>query len=261
MRTDQWEMALANCKKSETLPPGSGRCVKRSRTGSATQSIIRLLDLRPLLFCFLFSLGIAHSAFAKEDRGNIDPNREKVLVTIGGIDMDIPLGYFYEKTVWTKGAWPTPNKVRTINRDVVIVAHLVEMKPWSRELDADFKNSAGRTTRIWIRGESSPVWLENFLKYRTPTIEIDSSVATLPQLVTYKSKYAPNEILYLERLPATKPYFQISCGRRTTAAMCEVMFDFEKRVVVSYLIPVSRLADWQRLHAEVVSLLKKFKAP
>jgi len=48
-----------------------------------------------------------------EDRSKIDPNTEKVLVTVGGINFDIPLGYFYEKTIWTKGAWPVPNKQRT----------------------------------------------------------------------------------------------------------------------------------------------------
>lgn len=215
----------------------------------------------PIAFIFLIVcavLGFGLTPCRAEDRRNIDPNTETVLVTVGDVDFDIPLGYFYEKTVWTRGVWPRPNPTRTVNNDLVIVAHLNGMRPWSPELDAAFKSGA-QTTRISVRGDYGPYWLENFLKYRSATIAVATTKAAVPGLTAYTSSYAKNEILYLKNYASKKPYFRMRCADDPIIVKCEVMFDYAKALVVSYDIPTSSIAEWQRIHASVVSLLNQLK--
>lgn len=191
-----------------------------------------------------------------DDRSKIDPNAEKILVTIGGVNFDIPLGYFYEKTIWTKGQWPVPNKQRTDKKgSLVLVAHMDGMKPWSPALDADFAGGNARTTRITISGDHHPRWLDNFMAYRASSLSESVTGQKLPGLTTYVSSYAPSEILYLAEMPPRKPYFRIVCDNEPLTVMCKVAFDYRKTVFVQYLIPVSRLNHWQEVHAGVVALL------
>lgn len=132
----------------------------------------------PIFARFLFVLicAISTTYGCAEDRSKIDPNKEQILVTIGGINFDIPLGYFYEQTIWTKGQWPIPNKQRTEKKgSLILVAHMSGMKPWSPQLNADFAGGNARTTRITIRGDHHPKWLENFMAYRTSSLSESKS--------------------------------------------------------------------------------------
>lgn len=204
----------------------------------------------------VFGATLSHA----EDRSKIDPSTEKVLVTVGGVNFDIPLGYFYEKTVWAKGAWPVPNKERTTEKGpLVLVAHLDGMKPWSRELSADFGGGRALTTRITIQGDLNPMWLENFMAYRVASLSESRIAPKLPGLIAYVSAYTKSEINYLAGMPPSKPYFQILCDTRPSTVMCEVFFDYQKTIVVKYLVPVSQLNNWKSTHAEIVALLNKLQ--
>jgi hypothetical protein len=206
---------------------------------------------------FLILVSIIGATYGRaEDRSKIDPNKEQILVTIGGINFDIPLGYFYEKIIWTKGQWPIPNKQRTEKKDsLVLVAHMEGMKPWSPQLDADFARGNARTTRITISGDHHPKWLDNFMAYRASSLSESKTAQKLPGLTAHVSSYAPSEVLYLAEMPPRKPYFRIDCSTEPLTVMCKVAFDYRQKVYVQYLIPVTALKNWQAVHAEVVALL------
>jgi hypothetical protein len=210
-----------------------------------------------LILIVIVAIGATFSR--AEDRSKIDPNAEKVLVTVGGIDFDIPLGYFYEKTVWAKGAWPVPNKERTTEKGpLVLVAHLDGMKPWSRELSADFGGGRALTTRITIEGSYNPRWLDNFI-HSYPSIVQRPDANRIPELIAYGASSTSDNIFYIQDLVPRKPYFSMRCSNRPTIVMCEVLFDYQKTVRVKYLIPVSQLNNWKSTHAEMIELLNKLQ--
>lgn len=219
------------------------------------------VHMQVLVRLFLLISMVFGAAFSRaEDRSKIDPNTEKVLVTVGGVDFDIPLGYFYEKTVWAKGAWPVPNKERTTEKGpLVLVAHLDGMKPWSREIGADFGGGRGLTTRITIQGGYNPRWLDNFI-HSYPSLVQRPDVNRIPELFAYSDSSTSDEIFYMQDRAPRKPFFRITCSNRPTIVMCDVVFDYSDGIVVKYLIPVSQLNNWKSTHAEMIALLNKLQS-
>lgn len=194
-----------------------------------------------------------------EARKKIDPNREKVMVMIGGVDFDIPLGYFYENTVWTKGEWPVPWEHRIARPSMSIRAYINGMRPWSKELEREFKNPGSlEITRMTIKGDYPEIWLDNFLRNRMPTQRPSSEFGNLPGLAGYTSDHDPKGYYYLLLEPNGQS-FLIRCSRVSLGSgYCYVTFTYRASVVVEYMIPIYRLKDWQAIHGEVVQMLDSF---
>lgn len=194
-----------------------------------------------------------------EDRKKIDPNKEIMMVQIGGIDFDIPLGYFYENTVWTKGEWPVPWEHRITRPTISILAYIDGMRPWSKELDNEFKSPGSlETTRMTIKGDYPKNWLDNYLRNRLPTQRPSSEFGSLQDLVGYTSDYDPKGYYYLP-LERNDQSFVIRCSKASQySRYCDVVFTYSSSVVVEYMIPIFRLRDWQKIHGEVIGMLNKF---
>ena len=213
-----------------------------------------------LVVATLLSIGLAPCN--AQDRSENDPKGKTVQVTVGNVDLDIPLGYFFEKTLWNEGKWPVPKPTRSVEkRPITIVAHINGMQPWSPALDADFRSGGVRTTRILIRGDYNKNWLKNSIG-SSPLLEIVASKEKLPNLVAYtRSPSSPrSEVIYLQSAVPQRPYFEIRCSRLTAAIKCGVMFDYREDLVIAYSLPVALLADWKSVHADVVRLLDSFQS-
>ena len=197
-----------------------------------------------------------------ERRKAIDPNQERVMVKIGEIDFDIPLGYFYEKIVWAKGEWPIPLEHRITQPSITIMAYIDGMRPWSKELGKKFKNPGSlEITRLTIKGDYPNNWLDNFLRYRVPTQRPSSEFGSLPGLSGYTSDYDPKGYYYLPLDPGEQP-FSIRCSRANpNSGYCYVTFAYRSPVVVEYMIPIYRLKDWQGIHRETIQMLDSFVKP
>jgi hypothetical protein len=208
--------------------------------------------------CLLLGTGFAASVQGAEDRVNIDPNKEKVLVTIGGIDMDIPLGYFYEKTIWVKGKWPKPPTERTLVKEqVVIDVHLDGMKPWTRETAADFKGAALNTSRVVIIANYPAQWFENWLR-ANPRLRETHPKYVLSGLKAFRVDDR-REVFYLTNANALKTRFWINCDDRSTQVRCGVKFAYSAQLVVEYLIPVRDLERWETINSGIIKLLDSFQ--
>ncbi|HEX5803689.1 MAG TPA: hypothetical protein VFY24_11745, partial [Azospira sp.] len=106
------------------------------------------------------------------EEASVDPSREVVKLTIGGTDLDIPLGYFFHKTVWNGGRWPKPDPQRTLVNSVRLYAQLDGIKPWTPEKGGSFAGLASPDlTLIVIDGRyPSSNWLNNRLEPRLSTL-------------------------------------------------------------------------------------------
>jgi hypothetical protein len=157
----------------------------------------RLYGIRAVI-CLLLSVSLMLETTMSraDDRVVVDPNKEFVLVTIGGVNFDIPLGYLYEKTIWTNGAWPKPKKLRTVDQGIVLVAHINGLRPWSPALDSDFKSGGVQITRIHIRGDYNPHWLENWIN-SIQSLKVANTTLKAPGLTPFAEGPAARSIYLL----------------------------------------------------------------
>lgn len=214
---------------------------------------VKLLWLAFLLAFFSFVQA------APQEWTVIDPNKEKVIVSMRGVSFDIPLGYFFHDASFTGGSWPVPSKVRSVERGLVITAAIDDLRPWTRETAASFASGRG-TMRIRLATNTPVNWLDNYMNYRYETLYESELAGSLDGLKGYGSKYGgPNEVSYLPSLPFKKPYLILRCGNfRSDIRMCEVAFDYREGIVVEYSIPVWKMKDWRLTHQSVVNLLNSF---
>lgn len=190
-----------------------------------------------------------------------DPNTEFVLVNIGGVDFDIPLGYFYEKYLWGKGKWPIPKNERTQQPSMSISAYIPGMKPWSKALDDEFKFRADRLniSRMVLHKAPSSDWLNNFLRGKGQTQRPSSEFGNLSHLKGYTSDDDKNETYYLPEGDVFSYQFSIRCTKiNPNPRYCEATFTYRKGVVVQYLIPIPQLQKWRMMHDDVIRMLDGF---
>lgn len=194
-----------------------------------------------------------------KDRTMIDPNSEKVIVSMRGVNFDIPLGYFFHDAAFSKGEWPVPSATRSVERSLVITALIDGLQPWTREKSDVFSSGQG-TMRIRIDAEYPANWLENYLRNRHASLYESNLAGNLEGLRGYGSKHGgKNDVFYLLALPPQKPYFVLRCNDfRPDTRMCKVTFDYRSGIVVEYAMPVAQMKSWRSLHQSVVALLNRF---
>lgn len=194
---------------------------------------------------------------AKEEE-LVNPSREFVKMSINGMNLDIPLGYFFHKTIWNSGRWPKPNSQRTPADSVRIYAHIDGISPWRPEISGAFQTLAGPDiTMIVIHGRYSPEWLSNSLAPRLATLRSVKVHDSADGLLAFESDYASNETIFLQRLPPEKPFMRITCGK-SPGNGCEVMFDYKDHFVVSYQLSRGRIHNWKSIHTEMLRILDTF---
>ena len=225
----------------------------RKKRGLSLILCVKLFWLTFLLAFFPFVLA------TPQDRTMIDPNKEKVIVSMRGVSFDIPLGYFFHDASFTRGSWPVPSKVRSLERSLVITAAIDDLHPWTRETAASFASGRG-TMRIRLATSKPVNWLDNYMNYRYETLYESELAGSLDGLKGYGSKYGgPTEVSYLPSLPLKKPYLILRCGNfRSDTRMCEVTFDYRDGIVVEYALPVWKIKNWRLTHQSVVNLLNSF---
>ncbi|MBL8398660.1 MAG: hypothetical protein JNL84_11055 [Candidatus Accumulibacter sp.] len=191
----------------------------------------------------------------------IDPNTEKVIVSIRGVNFDIPLGYFFHDAAFAGMAWPVPSTVRSVERSLVVTAAIEGLQPWTRNTAAAFASGRG-TMRIRLAADTPTNWLDNYMKHRYDTLYESSLAGNLDGLKGYGSKYGgKNDVFYLPSLPPQKPYLILLCNDfRPDSRMCEVIFDYRDGIVVEYAMPVWKMKHWRTTHQSVMALLNGFIA-
>lgn len=182
----------------------------------------------------------------------IDSSREVVKLTIGGTDLDIPLGYFFHKTIWNGGRWPKPDSQRTLVDSVRLYAHLDGIKPWAPETSGSFAGLASADlTLIVIDGRyPSSNWLNNRLEPRLPTLRQVIVHDSAEGMFAFESDYYANETIFVERLPPEKPFTVITCGKKPGGG-CQVKFDYKEKFVVEYSLQRGQMHRWKSVHADM----------
>lgn len=186
----------------------------------------------------------------------IDPMREVVKLTVGGTNLDIPLGYFFHKTLWNGGRWPKPNVQRTQADSVRLYAYIDGIKPWSPETNGSFAGLVSPDiTLIIIDGrDTSSDWLSKRLKPSFPMlrqVKVHDGAEGMP---AFESDSNPNETIFIEQIPPEKPYTMISCDKKPGGG-CQVKFDYKDKFIVEYSLQRGQVYRWKSVHADMYRFL------
>lgn len=186
----------------------------------------------------------------------VDPSREVVKLTIRGTNLDIPLGYFFHKTVWNGGRWPKPNVQRTQADSVRLYAYIDGIKPWTPETSGSFAGLASPDiTLINIDGRyASSDWLNKRLKPSISTLRQIKVHDSADGMLAFESDFNANETIFIERIPPEKPFTLITCDKKIGGG-CQVKFDYKDKFIVEYSLQRGQVHRWKSIHADMLRFL------
>lgn len=190
------------------------------------------------------------------EEASVDPSREVVKLTIGGTNLDIPLGYFFHKTVWNGGSWPKPNVQRTLADSVRLYAYIDGIKPWTPEISGSFAGLASPDiTLINIDGRYvQSDWLNRRLKLSFPTLSQVKVNDSAEGMLAFESDINTNETIFIERIPPEKPFTLITCYKKPGGG-CQVKFDYNDKFIVEYSLQRGQVHRWKSIHADMLRFL------
>lgn len=211
-------------------------------------------EMNPIfrVFVALGLAGFSLMAGCTRESEPIDPWREIVKLTVGGTDLDIPLGYFFHKTVWNGGRWPKPKERRTQVDSVRLYAYLDGINPWTPETNGSFAGLASPDITLIIIGSryASSDWLNKRLEPRIPTLRQVKVHDSAEGMLAFESDYNANETIFLDQIPPEKPFTVITCVKRPGGG-CQVKFDYKDKFIVEYSLQRGQVHRWKSVHADM----------